>query len=230
MKTTDLGIFLHKTPYSDSSLIVWFYTKKQGLQKYMYRGGKKKAHNLFPMAIDELTYYARNDDKLVNLTNVEGLFPLSFQFDPAKTTIAFFMAETLRKCVHLGDSDEDLFLFIEKQIEKLNSTNELSLFPLKFLIASSKLFGFMPLSEPDGASVFNIEEGIFQQKPNPLERTHQGEGVDLILTILNGKEVGVTTETMREKSLQIMMDFYSIHVPRLDKLESYEIVKEVLRS
>ena len=230
MKTTDLGIFLHRTSYSESSLIVWFYTKRNGLQKYMYRGGKKKAHSLFPMAITELTYYARTDDKLINLTNVEGLSPLRFQFDPAKTTIAFFMAEAIRKCVHIGDSDETLFLFIEQQIEKLNNSNELSLFPLRFLIDSSKMFGFMPLSEPNGASVFNIEEGVFQHKPNPLERTHEGEGVDLILTILKGEEVGVTTEKMREQALQIMMDYYSIHVPTLDELESYNIVREVLRS
>lgn len=230
MKTTDLGIFLHRTSYSESSLITWFYTKKKGLQKYMYRGGKKKAHSLIPMAITELTYYARNDDKLVNLTNVEGIYPRILQFDPAKTTIAYFMAETIRKCVHLGDGDEDLFLFVEKQIEKLNNNNDLSLFPLEFLIESSKLLGFMPLSESGGATVFNIEEGTFQHGPSTLERTHQGEGVDLILTILKGEEVGITTEKMREQALQIMMDYYSIHVPRLDKLESYEVVREILRS
>jgi len=231
MKFTDQGVFLNRISYSDSSLITTFYTKKKGLQKFFFRGGKKKAHSAFPMAVSELSFYGRPEADLPNLTHVEGSFPHSFQFDPIKSAIAFFMAETICKCVHEGDVDAELFGFIVGYVEELESTTELTLFPVSFLIGFSDVLGFKPLIEERDTEVFNLDAGTFQRVGNNVERTRRGLGTTIIASLLLDSNLPEnTTKNAREDALEIMLDYFMIHVPQFKELDSYDIVKEVLHA
>ena len=100
MKLTDDAISIHKSDYSSSSLIATFLTKKNGLQKFIFKGGKKKAHNIFPLALSEITYYGRNTD-LLNLTDVESRFPQQLQFNPVKSPFCkhFFIISAIKKAI-----------------------------------------------------------------------------------------------------------------------------------
>lgn len=230
MKATDKGIFLQRTAFSDSSLIVTFLTEKGGLQKFVFRGGKKKAHSLFPLSIAELTYYGRADSELLNLVSAEGSKAMHFPFHPVKSTIAFFMAETLRKCVAPSHIDHDFFTFAESWIEELNTSQELLYFPLEFLIACSDALGFRPLIEEENASFFNLDAGVFQASPSVIERTEGGEAAHLIKQILEYDTSPQLSKAHREQALEIMLRYFAIHVPRFGQLDSYEIVKEILRA
>lgn len=231
MKFVDQGVFLHRLSYSDSSLITTFYTREKGLQKFLFRGGKKKAHSVFPMAISELSFYGRPEAELLNLTSVESSFSHSFQFDPVKSAIAFFMAETVRKCVHEGDADEEVFGFLMDYVEELESTNDLKLFPVSFLIGFSDILGFKPLIENNEFDIFNLDAGTFQRVGNIAERTRRGPGVDIIASLLlEGKLPDKTDKSSREEALEVMLDYFMIHMPRFTALDSYEIVKEVLHA
>ena len=231
MKFTDQAVFLHRTSYSDSSLITTFYTREKGLQKFLFRGGKKKAHSVFPMAVSELSFYGRPEAELLNLTNVETSFSQSFQFDPVKSAIAFFMAETIRKCVHEGDVDIEIFEFIVGYVEELESTNDLMLFPVSFLIGLSEVLGFKPLIESSDENIFNLDAGTFQLVGNNVERTRRGLGVDIIASLLlQGKIPENTMKKAREEALEAMLDYFMIHVPKFKALDSYDIVKEVLHA
>lgn len=228
MKSNDFGIFLHRSSYSSSSLIVSCYTKKTGLQRFIFKGGKKKSQNLFPMSYIELSYYGRNSE-LLNLTSVESVVSQSFQFHPIRSSIAFFMAEVIHKCVHLGDNDEVLFNFFVNYSAALNNQKSLQLFPLKFLIDLSDHLGFKPLKEIDGAKVLNIDSGVFQISHSSSERTFSGIGVDLIANLLENKVLEeLPSKLVREEAMSVYLNYFSIHSPRFTKLESYEILKEVL--
>lgn len=230
MKTVDQGIFLHRSPYSDSSLITTFYTRKNGLQKFLFKGGKKKAHNIYPLALSELTYYGRNNE-LLNLTSVEGLYPHSFQFDPVRSTVAFFIAEVIRKCVHSGDVDDKMFVFFESSIQRLNSATDVRLFPLQFLIDCSDVLGFLPYQEEQEGTYFNIDAGVFQKTDSRTERVFTGNSVSLILDMLNNDFLDKNwTKETRTDALALMLNYYSIHIPGFAKLESFEIIKEVLNA
>ncbi len=230
MKATDRGIFLQRTPYSDSSLIVTFFMERGGLQKFVFRGGKKKAHQIYPLSISELTYYGRNDSELLNLVSVESLKPQQFQFDPLRGTVAFFMAETLRKCLAPGQPDKSFFDFAETWIEALDTRKNLALFPLEFLIECSGAMGFRPLCEENNDLLFNVDAGVFQKTSGVSERTFGGDSALLIRNILTGENNPTATRACREEALDIMLMYFSIHVPRFDRLESYEILREVLHA
>jgi len=228
MKQVDYGIFLFRTPYSSSSLITTFYTKNQGLKKFLFKGGKKKAHNLFPLSISELSFYGRQESSLLNLTQASPAVSQTIQFDPIKSTIAFFIAEVIQKCTHLDDPDSIMFDFLSKQIIELNDVEDCSLFPIQFLVLFTEILGIQPLMKATNASFFNLEDGLIEAHDSLHNKTEKGEHVKIISAIMNNSKIQESSKIYREKALLTMMDYYKIHVPKIDGFDTYQIVKEVL--
>lgn len=228
MKSTDFGIFLHRISYSNTSLIISFYTKENGLKKFIFKGGKKKAHNLFPMGLSELSYYDRKESDLLQLTAAEPAFPTDFQFDPIKGTIAFFMAEVIRKVVQLNEKDPAMFRFLEGAVRNLNDSNDSQLTPVLFMIDLAEWLGVQPFIENDSHAYFNLEEGRYEGVKRSQFTIVSGEIAELIKAHILGKEVQTLAKQQRVEALEVMIIYFRIHVPGFEKIEAYEIVKEVL--
>lgn len=110
MKQTDLGVFIHRIAYSESSLITTFYTKNNGLQKFVFQGGKKKNSNLFPLNVCELDFYFRPDSELGKLTKADSITNLDSIFSsPIKSVIAFFIADVLRQTLQTNQKELKVF-------------------------------------------------------------------------------------------------------------------------
>lgn len=229
MKSNDLGVFLYRSAYSDSSLIAWFYTRDNGLQKFLFRGGKKKSNNLFPMSVNELSYYGHKNSELLNLTSVESAIPFTFQFNPISSSIAFFAVECIKKSVHLGVKDEEVFKFLVSFANEIEKEKNLAFLPLNFLIELSDILGFKPNFEEEDAHNFNLDEGLFQTTYNSHQRIVNGPAIDLISEIIKGSTTMITTpKKTREDALNVLLEYFRIHVPKFDTLKSFEIIKEVL--
>lgn len=227
MKQTDQGIFLHRTAFSDSSLIVTYFTAAGGLRKFVFKGGKKKAHQLFPLAPTELTFYGRPESDLLQLTNTEALIATDFQFDPVKSTIAFFIAETIRKCVHEFDTDKNMFDFLKEKVIALHQVKEqMGQYPLLFLVEFTEMIGIQPLVESSG-TIFDLDEGSISSHVRAGHRTVQGEHVTCIINAVLGQPIQAN-KRIRDAALQAMMEYYKIHVPGLKEFETYPIVHEIL--
>ena len=228
MKSTDNGVLIHRSPYSSSSLLTTFFTEKNGLQKFIFKGGKKKAHSLFPMAATELTYYGRNSN-LLSLTDVEATFPMTFQFNPVKSSIAYFMAEVVQKCVLLGDPDPLIYHLLKKYAFQLNENDEVQLFPLQFLVDFSDLLGILPLRNDSTAHIFNIDTGNFQHTLSNELRSFKGPSIDLLIHLIDKTKLEIWPEKeIRNDALRIYLNYFSIHIPRFKKLDSYAILTEIL--
>lgn len=226
MKQTDQGIFLHRTAFSDSSLIVTYFTANKGLRKFVFKGGKKKAYQLFPLAPTELTFYGRPESDLLQLTSTEALFPTDFQFNPIKSTVAFFIAETIRKCVHEYDTDAHTFGFLREQVAFLHQEEDVAHFPLYFLIDFTEILGIQPLVQQNGTR-FNLDEGCISSFVPAGHRSVVGEAVSCIVNRIQGT-ISPVNKDVREQALNAMMDYYKIHVPGLREFETYTIVQEIL--
>jgi DNA repair protein RecO (recombination protein O) len=230
MKSTDYGIFLHRISYSNTSLIISFYTKESGLKKFIFKGGKKKAHNLFPMGLSELSYYDRKESELLQLTEAEPAFPTDFQFDPIKGTIAFFMAEVVRKVVHPNEKDPALFRFLEDEVRNLNAAKESQLIPVLFMIDLAEWLGVQPYIEQASFEHFNLDEGQFEGIRRAQYNVVSGEVAMLIKAHILGQPIPTTTKKIRMEALETMINYFHIHVPGFGELEAFEIVKEVLNA
>lgn len=228
MKQVDHGIFLSKTPYSSSSLIVTFYTRKFGLKKFIFKGGKKKSHNLYPLSISEITFYGRQETSLLSLTEASPMIPLSFQFNPIKSVIAFFIAEVILKCSHTDNADESAFDFFSKQIITLDEVESCSLFPIQFLVLFTEKLGIQPFIKEVSSPIFNLEEGIIEKSDSQLTKTEHGDHVQLIVDLYQRKSIETSNQQTREKALETMMDYYRIHLSKVNSFETYQIVKEVV--
>lgn len=69
------GILLKRFNYSETSLILHFFTLEDGFQAYIFRGGKKKKGNILqPLSLVEITSYHRKGDELKKITEVNPLF------------------------------------------------------------------------------------------------------------------------------------------------------------
>ncbi len=230
MKATDKGIFLHRLAYSETSLIITFFTESSGLRKFIFKGGKKKAHSLFPMSIGELSFYERTESSLLQLTSVDPATTHQFQFDPIKSTIAFFLAEVIRKCVHQDVADRTTYAFIAEKVTELNDSEDYLYFPIYFLIDFSEVLGIQPYVQERNATYFNLDEGTFENYSKVELREISGSSVDLIRDRIVGNPTSKYDRTTREKALEVMLDYYRIHIPNFDVLDSYDIVKEILHA
>ena len=230
MKTTDRGIFIHRLAYSDTSLIITFFTKSSGLKKFIFKGGKKKAHSLFPMSIGELSFYDRKESSLLQLTAVDPATSHQFQFDPIKSTIAFFLAEVIGKCVHQDEVDSTCYDFVEQKVEELDASEDYQYFPINFLVDFTEILGVQPYVKNNSDLYFNLDEGTFESHSRIDLREASGAPADLIRNRILGNGTVDYTRMDREQALETMLDYYRIHIPNFGVLDSYEIVKEILHA
>lgn len=226
MKQTDTGIFLHRTSFSESSLITTFYTKNNGLQKFVFQGAKKKNSNFFPLNICELTYYRRPDSELGKLTASETIDSLSsIVSNPVKGIIAFFIADVVRQSLQTNEKETEVFLFLSDTISELNKTNELTLFPLRFLADFTCQIGIQPSMCDEIPLYFNLTEGEFHSDYRIGEWSEEGEIVKNMYALFNKEEFPVSS---KKQVLEILLNYYSVHIPRFDVGKSLEIIREVL--
>ena len=227
MKLVDEAIFLFRTNYSETSLIATYYTKEHGLQKFMFKGGKKKSAVLFPLSIAEITFYGRHESSLKNITNAVPALPLSFQFDPVRSMVAFFIAEVVRKCMIESDKDLSLFEFLKNQISKLDVTENLIVFPIEFMLFFANQIGIMPFIERGNQTEFQFSEGKITLGNTIKE---DDKGIELLTEIIQNKtiNIGDYSKHARQNALELMIKHYEYHVPKIGEFETYAIVKEVL--
>jgi DNA repair protein RecO (recombination protein O) len=230
VKQNDTAIFLHRIPYSESSLITTFYTLHHGIQKFIFQGGKKKGSALFPISICEITFYRRPDSELGKLTEARALNSLSaIQMDPIRSTITFFVADVLKNCLKTDQPDPQLFHFLEEKILSLNVCNshELSLFPTQFLIGFALQMGIEPQVPTEVRRYFHPEEGEFSDSERSGELVSSGPGVTLIQQILMDEATDKGRQA-RSEAFEIMLTYYKLHIPGFNIDQSLEIVREIL--
>ena len=229
MKSTDKAILLNRINYSESSLIITYYTLSNGIQKFLFQGCKKKANNLFPLSISEITYYNRPDSSLGKVTASETSKILNeIPFDPVKSTIAFFIAEVLSKCLQTEESEHLLFQFLEDKICELDKSKDVTLFHIQFLIDFSEYLGIQPNIVDDNGVFFNLMEGtISNYKPDGDIFVH-GELVELVRVCILKKTTVHHSKKLRAEALDRLVKYFQLHTPQFNNLKTLEVIREVL--
>lgn len=229
MKQIDYGILIHKLSYSESSLILSFYTQKSGIQKFIFQGGKKKGSGIFPLSILELSYYRRPDSELGKLTSVsinESIQQIPFH--PVRSAIAFFIADVVRQCLKTEQDDEALYQFLKEKIIELDTTEDLSMFPVFFLSDFSYHLGLFPHIPEESGKFFVLNEGEFTNHKPIGEIIIEGDVVDFLINVFEGKKDELTNVVNKKEAFEVLLRYYALHVPKFDTSSSLEILREVL--
>lgn len=234
MKKNLTGILLKKTDYSETSLIVKFFTLEEGIQDFIFQGAKKKNANiLFPLSIVEITCYKRSDSNLGKISSITPEY--NFQdlcMHPIKSSLLFFMAEVASKSLIQEVRDPNFYHFIKDEMLWLNSSNELTNYPLYFLLEFTKHLGFYPESQHEMAQYFDVEEGkIVAFKPLGHKYIYD-ESISYLNTMLRKRDklqllALEIPKKQRQQLLENLITYFSYHLDNFKQLKTLEVISAV---
>jgi DNA repair protein RecO (recombination protein O) len=224
MKQKSLGILIGKKNYSESSLILSFYTEENGLISFIFKGAKKKKLAIFQLGIYEIVYFKRPESNLGIINSLEMAVTLTDIYsNPQKLILSFFVVETLSQTLKTEQPDTALFTFIRDRIVLLESLDELILFPITFLTDLIKQLGFSPLNEQNEPSGFDLKSGRFTHEKTQYDE----QAVKLIYSTFVGKDYLFDISTA-QKALLILLDYCKLHFPNFNIDNSLKIIRETL--
>lgn len=235
MQVKTRGIVLSALRYQEKSLIVKCFTEADGLKSYFVRdafSGKKTVSKIAyfqPLTILDIVATHKNKGTLEYFKEVKLGRPYStINADIRKTTIALFLSEMLHHSIREEERNESLYHFLETALLWLDSHDDIANFHLVLLLEVSKFLGFYPEKNTSENLFFEMTEGVFV----PFESA----------TCLNAKETYLLQVLMqlrlddnalafhssdRQALLNILLDYYTLHLEGFRKPNSLEVLKQV---
>ncbi len=233
------GIVLHQLKYTDSGIVAQLYTLKFGRQSFLIRGMRNRKtgkNNIFfqPMFILDLEFYYKES------RSMQVIKEFSVSYSPAdiltnikKTSVAIFLGEVLTSVLREEAPNKELFRFIEDSIVYFDRCREnYANFHIAFLAGLSSYLGFEPGLRSSHAHIyFDMINGIFVPVP-PLHGNYANREISDILAAFfsasydNCRNI-MLSGVQRNEILEVLVSYYSVHLPGLKKIRSLEVLKEV---
>ena len=233
------GIVLHQLTYTDSGIVVQFYTRKFGRQSFLIKGMRNKKagkHNVFfqPMFILDLVIYYKES------RGMQVIKEFSVSYSPAdifsnikKTSVAIFLGEVLTSVLREETPNEEMFGFIEDSIVYFDRCKEnFANFHIAFLAGLSSYLGFEPgLKSGRDDLFFDMINGVFVPA-SPSHGNYANPEISNILAAFfsasydNSKNI-ILSGALRNEILDVLVRYYSLHLPGLKKIRSLKVLKEV---
>lgn len=240
MLTKCQGIVLRVIQYSETSVIVKCYTDVYGLQSYLINGVRKnkgaiRPSQLMPLNLLQLEVYHQHNKNLQRIKELKCEPTLTeLHFNMVKSAIAMFMSEVIYRAIkEENQPDEELFKFLFQIIQWVDEEKQsLANFPVCFLVQLSRFLGFYPKSNIEQASVFNVKDGLFEerQEGNPFQAEASiSQALALILDKSFEEQMQTAFAASVRKSLLVMLvEYYNQHVSGFANMQSHTILAEVL--
>lgn len=237
------AIVLTTLKFGESDLIVKCYTE-EGLKSYLLKrilkskskrsGSAGKLNIAYFQPLTQLLITANHNSKghlnSIKESRISYLYQtLSTNF--YKQAIVFFLAETLASSLH-EEKDPTLFQYLETAFIWLDNHDKTANFHLLFLLNLTKYLGFYPQTENKNFSYFDLLEGHFTNT-KPLNNFVSG-GKLILFRSLIGIKFDVIAQLQlngnsRKILLEIMLDYYEIHISGFKKPKSLNVLKEVFK-
>ena len=233
------GIVLRSIRYSDTKAIVSIFTETSGTVDFIVRHSAKghtavRASALAPLTLVETLWEPHLNASLQKPRELNLWRPwLSLPFQPSKAAIAMFLGEMLGHALRSEEANGPLFDFVVNSLEWLDeSEGHYANFHIVFLMKLTRFLGFMPNVDDwhDGA-LFDLQSATFVNSaplhPYYLDAT-ESELVPkfLRMNIRSMQAVGLNG-AMRRRALEIVAQFYRLHIPELPELKSLAVLEDV---
>ena len=234
------GIVLHTTRYTDTQVIVSVYTEHVGMVSYLIKykrtrtQGRLHASAWQPLSAVEVTWHHQERRSLQKPSEFGMWEPRkTIPFHPYKAVMALFLGEFLHHALRGESENKPLFDFLHHSLNWLDTSEEhFSNFHVVFLLRLTRFLGFYP-------NVDDWHEGYFFDMLNatftPTRPLHSHyiapEEAVLVpkfmrLDMRKMRVVGLNG-AIRRRALQLIIDFYRLHVPEFPDIKSLEVLAEV---
>lgn len=233
------AIILHQIKYTDSGIVAQLYTRKFGRQSLLIKGMRNRKsgkHNVLfqPMSVLDLVIYYKESREMQSIKEFTvGYSPADIYLNVKKSSVAIFMGEVLISVLREESPNESLFDYIEKSIVYFDQCKGgFANFHIAFLAGLSSYLGFEPGTKAKSDDkYFDMLNGIFVPII-PLHGNYATAEISEILAAFFSSSYEkinsiMLTGSMRNEVLEVLIKFYSIHLPGLRKIKSLEVLKEV---
>ena len=222
MQIKTKAIVLKYIKYTDNSIIAYLFTQQYGKQSFIIKGvrGKKskiKINIFHPFSILEIETLQKAKSNIHSIKEARPTLALNnINTDIAKSSIAFFITEIIYKTLKDEEVDIDLYNFIEDFIITLEEAENINNYHLIFLIRLTSFLGFLP----------NIDE-----IKTEFNKNYSFDYTTIFKTILSTDNYSLQfpeiDKTKRAELLQLILNYYSLHIPNFTEIKSLSILQEV---
>ncbi len=234
MKSINHGILLKKINYSETSLILHFFTLEHGFQTYLFQGGKKKKGNMLQaLSIMELAVYHRPESDLGKITSIAADFiPQTIPYDPIKSGLAFFMTEVIEQILRSSDRDQRMYDFLAQEIRWIDDSKVITNYPIWFLLKMAEKTGFgLQCHDPEG-HIFDLQAGIISNQTPEGHAFEQDDSVDQLSHLLHTDKTNFLAyhihKTHRMRIIGHLISYYRWHIEGFRPPKSLEVMQAIL--
>ena len=232
------AIVLTSLKYGESDLIVKCFTEegvKSYLLKRILRSKNKKINVAYFQPLTQLRITANHNSRgnlnSIREARINHLYQ-TIPFNVLKQSIVLFLAETLAYSLYEEEKNPGLYQYIETALVWLDTHERTSNFHILFLLNLTKYLGFYPEAEDLNYAYFDLREGVFTNK-KPLNNSVSGEKLIMFKSLIgiNFDVVGQLGLNSRSRNLMldILLDYYELHLPAFKEPKSLNVLKEVFR-
>jgi len=230
------AIVLTSIKYGESDLIVKCLTE-EGVKSYLIkRIFRSKSKNMKigyfqALSLLDLSAYHNKRGNLNKIAEARVSYLYrSLATNIYKQSIALFLAEVLGNTLKEEEQNQIQFDFIETSLKWLDQHDSFSNFHLIFLFQLTKYLGFYPDVDHAGAEYFDLEEGNFTGL-KPYRNSLSGKNLILFKSIIGIKFDDMVAlkwnSEARQIVLDILLEYYELHLPGFKKPRSLKVLKEV---
>ena len=234
------GIVLRTVKYGDNSVIADIYTRSYGCLPFMVRMPSEKRKSATQVLLQPLTQLAFDADirpkaRLHYFKDARIAVPYTdLLLNTYKVTIALFLAEFLSHAIRREGKNEPLYEFIRTALEWLDTCEgNFANFHLVFLLRLSLFIGFYPnLADFRKGLNFDLLNGCFSAATVPAEgRVLAASEARFVVPLMDMNFDTMRhfrfTHEQRGRILEVLLEYYRLHIPDFPELHSLEVLKAV---
>lgn len=239
MLLTTRGIVFNQVKYGESSIIAKIYTEHSGLQSFLIKGARSRHAKIRPAHLQHLTLVEmevseRSNRDIQYIKSLKIACPFrDIPFNVKKSAIAVFLNEVLFKVIREEEANPELFSFLFNAIQFLDlKTGSLGLFHHLFLVRLSRFLGFFPSDNySERFCYFDLQEGEFCTGPGPagMIAGHDPSKLlhDLLQLSFEDLDGAGVPPAVRHELLELILDYYRMHIPGFTNIKSHLVLAEV---
>lgn len=236
------GIVLRTVHYNDNQLIVDIFTELMGNVAFLVRQprgrkGGARAGSWQPLALVEITWEHRMKSTLQKPRELTLWQPWkSLPFQPVKAAVSLFLAEFLHGTLRHEQENEPLFSYLVNALSWFDeSESHYANFHIVFLLGLTRFLGFLPNTEDwHEGDYFDLQSATFTRvqpmHPHILSPLEAALVPKFLRMDLRSMQAVGLNGSMRRRALEVVTEFYRLHVPEFPVPRSIEVLAEVFSS
>lgn len=232
------AIVLRTVRYSDTRMVVSFFTEHYGLLSAMVRmsrsssGGRSALWQ--QLTLVEMSVDYRSSSSMQRVGDVAIRLPWrDLPYNPLKASVSLFLAEFLYRCLRSEGENRPLFAFLVNSLRWLDEAEAgIANFHLLFMIRMTRFLGIWPgVAGYARNTVYDLQGACFSSVLPPhghYVEVQDAMWIPLLLRMgyadMHRLRMG---QSKRRHMLEQLILYYRLHVPAFGELQSLEVLQEL---